>query len=124
MDPEISFIERSRAEETLSERLRAVIATQHAVATAPCDFTTVMNTVVERAREITRCGRRGHRALGVLSRLARRCVPLTAERGSAGCSVADGTIRSRSFDFDAPVAFMKRHWRSAAGGEFVPTSLC
>jgi GAF domain-containing protein len=49
------FIERKRAEETLRrdcERLRAVIATQHAVATAPRDLTTVMNTLVERMREL------------------------------------------------------------------------
>jgi PAS domain S-box-containing protein len=49
------FIERMRAEEALRrdrERLRAVIATQHAVATAPRDLATVMNTVVERTREL------------------------------------------------------------------------
>jgi PAS domain S-box-containing protein len=50
------FIERKRAEEALRrdrERLRAVIATQHAVATAPRDLPTVMNTLVERTRELT-----------------------------------------------------------------------
>ena len=50
------FIERMRAEESLRrdrERLSAVIATQHAVATAPRDLTTVMNTLVERTRELT-----------------------------------------------------------------------
>jgi PAS domain S-box-containing protein len=50
------FIERKRAEEALRrdrERLRAVIATQHAVATAPRDLAAVMNTLVERARELT-----------------------------------------------------------------------
>jgi PAS domain S-box-containing protein len=50
------FIERKRAEEALRkdrERLRAVIATQHAVATAPRDLATVMNTLVERTRELT-----------------------------------------------------------------------
>jgi PAS domain S-box-containing protein len=50
------FIERKRAEEALRrdrERLSAVIATQHAVATAPRDLPTVLNTVVERARELT-----------------------------------------------------------------------
>jgi PAS domain S-box-containing protein len=50
------FIERKRAEEALCrdrERLRAVIATQHAVATAPRDLATVMNTLVERTRELT-----------------------------------------------------------------------
>jgi PAS domain S-box-containing protein len=50
------FIERKRAEEALHrdrERLRAVIDTQHAVATAPRDLTTVMNTLVERTRELT-----------------------------------------------------------------------
>jgi signal transduction histidine kinase/response regulator RpfG family c-di-GMP phosphodiesterase len=50
------FIERKIAEETLGrdrERLRAIIATQHAVATAPRDLSTVMNTLVERARELT-----------------------------------------------------------------------
>jgi PAS domain S-box-containing protein len=49
------FIERKRAEETLRrdrERLRAVIVTQHAVATAPRDLTSVMNTLVERTREL------------------------------------------------------------------------
>lgn len=49
------FIERKRAEEALRkdrERLRAVIATQHAVATAPRDLATVMNTLVERTREL------------------------------------------------------------------------
>jgi PAS domain S-box-containing protein len=49
------FIERRRAEEVLRrdrERLRAVIATQHAVATAPRDLATVMNTLVERTREL------------------------------------------------------------------------
>jgi signal transduction histidine kinase/DNA-binding NarL/FixJ family response regulator/HPt (histidine-containing phosphotransfer) domain-containing protein len=50
------FIERKRAEEALRkdrERLSAIIATQHAVATAPRDLATVMNTLVERARELT-----------------------------------------------------------------------
>jgi PAS domain S-box-containing protein len=50
------FIERKRAEEALRsdrERLAAVIATQHAVATAPRDLATVMNTLVERTRELT-----------------------------------------------------------------------
>jgi transcriptional regulator with GAF, ATPase, and Fis domain len=50
------LIERKRAEEALErdrERLRAIIATQHAVATAPRDLQTVMNTLVERARELT-----------------------------------------------------------------------
>jgi PAS domain S-box-containing protein len=50
------FIERKRAEEALRrdrERLSAVIATQHAVATAPRDLATVMNTLVERTRELT-----------------------------------------------------------------------
>jgi PAS domain S-box-containing protein len=50
------FIERKRAEVALDrdrERLRAIIATQHAVATAPRDLTTVMNTLVDRARELT-----------------------------------------------------------------------
>jgi signal transduction histidine kinase/HPt (histidine-containing phosphotransfer) domain-containing protein/ActR/RegA family two-component response regulator len=50
------FIERKHAEEALRrdrERLRAVIATQHAVATAPRDLQTVMNTLVERTRELT-----------------------------------------------------------------------
>jgi signal transduction histidine kinase/HPt (histidine-containing phosphotransfer) domain-containing protein len=50
------LIERKRAEEALErdrERLRAIIATQHAVATAPRDLQTVMNTLVERAYELT-----------------------------------------------------------------------
>ena len=50
------FIERTRAEESLRrdrERLSGVIATQHAVATAPRDLATVMNTLVERTRELT-----------------------------------------------------------------------
>src|SRR5262249_46709703 len=49
------FIERKRAEEALRrdrERLRAVIATQHAVATAPRDLAAVMNALVERTREL------------------------------------------------------------------------
>jgi PAS domain S-box-containing protein len=47
---------RSSAEKALEgdrERLRAIIATQHAVATAPRDLETVMKTLVERARELT-----------------------------------------------------------------------
>jgi PAS domain S-box-containing protein len=50
------FIERRRAEEALRrdrERLSAVIVTQHAVATAPRDLATVMNTLIERTRELT-----------------------------------------------------------------------
>jgi PAS domain S-box-containing protein len=49
------FVERKRAEEALCrdrERLSDIIVTQHAIATAPRDLATVMNTLVERAREL------------------------------------------------------------------------
>lgn len=49
-------VERSGAEESLRrdrERLSAIIATQHAVATAARDLATVMNTICERTRELT-----------------------------------------------------------------------
>jgi signal transduction histidine kinase/DNA-binding NarL/FixJ family response regulator len=50
------YIERTRAEDSLRrdrERLSAIIATQHAVATAARDLATVMNTICERTHELT-----------------------------------------------------------------------